>query len=247
MANDSKKIALVTGGAKRVGAGIVRGLRDAGYDVWFTYHRSQADADRLHESSWNERTKSHSIRSIFADLAEPDAFINSIVTQVGPRLDLLVNNASWFPRMPLETLNAASVRKLYAIHVESPLRLVQAFASALRTSHGHIVNMLDLLIERPPPGYAAYAASKAALANLTLSLARELAPDITVNGIAPGVVDWPEDMPQDERDAYLKRVPLGRAGTPEDVAKLVLFLASDAGAYITGQIIRLDGGRSAVG
>jgi pteridine reductase len=88
-----------------------------------------------------------------------------------------------------------------------------------------------------------YCASKAALANLTLSLARELAPDVTVNGIAPGVVEWPQGYPEDEKQKYLKRVPLARPGTPQDVANLVHFLAT-GGSYITGQIIRLDGGRS---
>ena len=126
---------------------------------------------------------------------------------------------------------------------ESPLLLAKALADKLRASRGHIVNMVDLLAERPWPAYAAYAASKAALANLTLSLARELAPDVTVNGIAPGVVEWPDDYPESERAKYLKRVPLARAGSPDDVAKLLHFLVTD-GSYITGQIIRLDGGRS---
>jgi pteridine reductase len=130
-----------------------------------------------------------------------------------------------------------------AVHFESPLLLAQTFAASLRAARGHIVNMVDLLAERPWPQYMAYCASKAALVNLTLSLARELAPDVTVNGIAPGVVEWPPDYPEAEKEKYLKRVPLKRAGTPEDVANLVHFLAT-GGSYITGQIIRLDGGRS---
>ena len=117
------------------------------------------------------------------------------------------------------------------------------FAPLLRTAKGRVINMVDLLAERPWPQYMAYCASKAALANLTLSLARELAPEVTVNGIAPGVVEWPADYPEAEKEKYLKRVPLGRAGTPQDVANLVHFLATE-GSYITGQIIRLDGGRS---
>ena len=112
-----------------------------------------------------------------------------------------------------------------------------------RASRGHVVNMIDLLVERPWPEYLAYCASKAALASLTLGLARELAPEVTVNGISPGVVEWPKDMPEFEKEKYLKRVPLGRAGAGEDVANLVHFLCTE-GSYITGQIIRLDGGRS---
>jgi pteridine reductase len=103
--------------------------------------------------------------------------------------------------------------------------------------------MVDLLAERPWPAYLPYCASKAALWNLTLGLARTLAPDVTVNGIAPGVVEWPDDYPASEQEKYLKRVPLARAGTPEDVAATVRFLVT-GGSYVTGQIIRLDGGRS---
>jgi pteridine reductase len=103
--------------------------------------------------------------------------------------------------------------------------------------------MVDLLAETPWPHYLTYCASKAALANLTLSLARELAPEVTVNGIAPGVVDWPDDMPQDQRDKYLQRVPLRKAGTPDDVAALVCYL-STTNSYMTGQVLHMDGGRS---
>jgi pteridine reductase len=127
--------------------------------------------------------------------------------------------------------------------VHAPLLLCQRFAATLRSTRGHVINMVDLLAERPWPTYLAYCASKAALKNLTLGLARELAPEVTVNGIAPGVVEWPADYPQAEREKYLQRVPLARAGTPQDVANLVHFLCTE-GSYITGQIIRLDGGRS---
>src|SRR5439155_9286201 len=135
------------------------------------------------------------------------------------------------------------MRTVAAIHVQSPLLLVQKFEPMLRVSHGHVINIVDLLAERPWPEYLIYCASKAALANLTLGLARELAPEVTVNGIAPGVVEWPDSYPEAERQKYLKRVPLDRAGTPTDVAELVHFLVT-GGSYITGQIIRLDGGRS---
>jgi len=99
------------------------------------------------------------------------------------------------------------------------------------------------MVQRPVPAYMAYGATKAGLWNLTLSLARELAPEVTVNGIAPGVVEWPQDTPPDQRERYLKRVPLQRSGTPRDVANAVAFLCQ-SGSYLTGQVIRLDGGRS---
>jgi pteridine reductase len=135
------------------------------------------------------------------------------------------------------------MRRLWAIHVESPMLICHAFAPSLKAAGGCIVNMLDLQAERPIPGYLAYCASKAGLWNLTLGLARELAPEVRVNGIAPGVVEWPDDLPLQKRAQYLRRVPLGKAGTPADVAQAVLFLCSGA-QYVTGQILRLDGGRS---
>jgi len=154
-----------------------------------------------------------------------------------------VNNASKYTPGRLDETDVAMVDNLMTIHVTAPLRLCQRFAPLLRASRGHIVNMVDLLAERPWPQYLAYCASKAALANLTLGLARELAPEVTVNGIAPGVVAWPDDYPEAERQKYLKRVPLGRAGSPQDVAEMVLYLCT-TGSYLTGQILRLDGGRS---
>jgi pteridine reductase len=135
------------------------------------------------------------------------------------------------------------MRRMWAVHVEAPLLLCRRFEKELRGRRGHVVNMLDAMVERPWPKYLAYCASKAALWNLTLSLARELAPQVTVNGIAPGVVEWPEDYPAAEREKYLRRVPLGRAGTPRDAAAAVVFLCS-RGSYVTGQVLRLDGGRS---
>jgi pteridine reductase len=156
---------------------------------------------------------------------------------------VLVNSASVYQPGRLRETDLAMMRLVAAIHVQSPLLLCKRFETTLRQCHGHIINMVDLLAERPWPEYLIYCASKAALANLTLGLARELAPEVTVNAIAPGVVEWPDGYPVSEQERYLKRVPLGRAGTPEDVANLVHFLCTE-GSYITGQIIRLDGGRS---
>jgi len=156
---------------------------------------------------------------------------------------VLVNNASLYEPSSLHETDAQQMNRLWNVHVTAPLLLCQRFATLLRTSRGHVVNMVDLLAQRPWPQYLAYCTSKAGLWSLTLGLARELAPEVTVNGIAPGAVEWPDGYPEPERQKYLKRVPLGRAGTPQDVAELVHFLCT-AGNYLTGQIIRLDGGRS---
>ncbi len=239
----SNRVALITGGAKRVGRAIVEHLAQLRWDVAFTYHHSEAAANDLVETL---RSANHKALAIQADLTDPQPAVDLIhrnMRQHFGRLDLIVNNASLYTPASLEQTDLKLMRALDAIHLQSPLLLAQTFAPMLRESHGHIINMLDLLAEKPWPKYIAYCASKAALWNLTLSLARELAPEVTVNGIAPGVVDWPDDMPQADRDKYLKQVPLARAGTPQDVAHLVEFLITN-GTYITGQIIRLDGGRS---
>jgi pteridine reductase len=229
-------VALVTGGAKRVGRAIAHRLADAGFKLAITYRHSEKEARSLQK----ELGKQHLLMHV--DFLDPPVAAEQIFQQVKRRfgrLDLLVNNASLY--LPGSKLELS--RMSMAVNYESPLVLCQKFAPLLKKSGGHIVNMLDLLAEKPWPEYLAYCASKAALASATLSLARELAPEVTVNGIAPGVVEWPGDYPREQREKYLKRVPLGRAGTPEDVANLVHFLGT-AGSYITGQIIRLDGGRS---
>jgi pteridine reductase len=245
MANSAeKRVALVTGGAKRVGRAIVEKLARDGWRVVFTYYSSDAEADALVESFWDETTQSSRVERALADLEDVAAYehhLRQAVEALG-RLDLLVNSASVYKPDP-PSPDGAFFRRTFAVNAEAPQRLIEWFAPMLRASRGHVVNMIDLLAERPWPELRTYCASKAALANVTLSYARLLAPEVTVNGIAPGVVEWPPDYPEAERQKYLKRVPLDRAGTPQDVANLVHFLAT-AGSYITGQIIRLDGGRS---
>ena len=155
-----------------------------------------------------------------------------------PRLDLLVNNASAYAADAKLSADAAM-----RANFVGPVKLIETFAGELRASHGAIVNMLDVMAERPTASYSNYAASKAALWNATMSFARSLAPHVRVNGIAPGVVEWNEQTLDADRTAYVKKVPLARIGTPAEVATLVKFLATEA-TFITGQVIRIDGGRS---
>jgi pteridine reductase len=243
MQDASNKVALITGAAKRVGRTLALTLARNGFDIAFTYLSSQSEANSLVTEITSLNRRALSIR---ADLTHPEpavADIHAAVTSHFNRLDVLVNNASLYLPADLAATTPALMHKLNAIHLESPLLLCQKFEPLLRAARGHVVNMVDLLAERPWPQYLPYCASKAALANLTLGLARTLAPEVTVNGIAPGVVEWPHDYPLSEREKYLKRVPLARAGTPEDVAAALLYFVT-AGAYVTGQILRLDGGRS---
>jgi pteridine reductase len=235
------RVALITGGAIRVGRAIALGLADAGFDIAVTYLKNAQPAKEL---AAEIEGKSRRCIAIHADLVDPVGGVEAINAQLTAsfqRLDVLVNNASLYERDNPD--DASQGRRLWAIHVESPLLLCRRFGPMLKSAGGSVVNMVDLLAERPMPGYLSYCASKAALRNLTLGLARDLAPDVRVNGIAPGVVEWPVDLPAEKREEYLRRVPLARAGTPEDVADTVKFLATGAN-YITGQILRLDGGRS---
>lgn len=241
--SEQAKVALVTGGARRVGRAIAERLAKAGYDVAITWHTSQREADDLITQL---QSLGRQAIAIEADLTDPEpavARVEGDIREHFGRLDVLVNNASLYHPATLAETDITLLRRLDALHVHAPLLLCQALQPMLTAAGGHVVNMVDLLAERPWPRFMAYCASKAGLWNLTLSLAREMAPAVTVNGIAPGVVEWPEDMPEAERERYLRRVPLGRAGTPDDVARLVHFLVTD-GTYITGQVIRLDGGRS---
>lgn len=240
----SKKVALITGGARRVGRAVALRLARAGWDVAVTVRTSTADAASLVAEVGELGGR---CLVLPADLTRPADAVESIArgySATFDRLDLLVHNASVFPRAGLEETSPELLREVLSVHVEAPLLLTGRFASMLRASGGLVVSMTDLAAERPFKAYLAYSASKAALANLTAGLARSLAPEARAVSIAPGAVAFPDDMPEAARDAYLAKVPLGRAGTPDDVAELIHFLTTD-GRYITGTTIRLDGGRGA--
>ncbi len=253
--SSAARVVLITGAARRVGRAVALHLARAGWDVMITYHQSDDAAQSLQAEIESMGRKAYRVR---ADLSHPETAaqtIGSAVANWQGRLDALVNNASLYLPGRLADTDAALLRRQMAVNVEAPLLLVRRLTPLLSADRGgepgegplgHVVNMTDLLAERPWPAYMAYCASKAALANLTLSLARELSPKVTVNAVAPGVVDWPPEMDDASKTAYLKNVPLARAGTPQDVADLVEFLLTRA-PYITGQIIKLDGGRSIKG
>lgn len=240
-----RPVALITGGAKRVGRAIALRLAQGGFDVAITYRESHAEAEQLLEQLRGIGRHALAIRVDLRHADEAALQIADAIQHNFGRLNVLVNNASIYQPSSLQSATPAQMRAFWAIHIETPLLLCRQFEKQLRSARGHVINMIDLLGERPWTEYLAYCASKAGLWNLTLGLARELAPEVTVNGIAPGVIAWPDEFPEMEREKYLSRVPLARAGTPQDAAELVHFLAT-TGNYITGQIIRLDGGRSIV-
>ena len=235
---------LVTGAARRVGAAIARKLHAAGANVLLHYRTSTSEAESLARELNNARPES--ARTLQADLLDVNQLaplIDAAVAAFG-RLDILVNNASTFYPTPMGTISAHDWDDLMGTNVKAPLFLSQAAAPALRKSAGLIINLVDIHGSRPLKQFAVYCTAKAALAMLTRSLARELAPEVRVNGIAPGPILWPEDAPDAELKAkIISQTLLQRQGSTDDVARAALFLAADA-PYITGQILAVDGGRS---
>ena len=240
--SETQPVALVTGAARRVGAVIARTLHAAGYDVALHYRQSRGELDALADAL--EARRAHSTLVLQADLADSaqlPGLVDAVVTRFG-RLDALVNNASIFHATPLGEITAAQCDELFAVNARAPLLLAQAAAPHLKVAHGAIVNITDIYAERPLPQHAAYGMSKAALRMATAALAQALAPEVRVNAVAPGAILWPENKSDVDRDAVLARIPLQRTGTPEEIANTVLWLIRDAG-YVTGQTIRVDGGR----
>jgi pteridine reductase len=242
------KTALVTGGARRVGAAICRRLHRAGANVVIHYRTSRNDAARLQRRLESERASS--VYCYQADLLDHEALV-AMVTAVRKRfgrLDALVNNASSFYPTPLGTITLGHWHDLMGTNLQAPLFLVQAARNELVRRSGAIVNIADIHAERPLEGHLVYSIAKAGLVALTRALARELAPRVRVNAVAPGAIAWPENgmlATAKVQRSIVASTPLERTGSPEDIARTVYYLLAEA-PFVTGQIIAVDGGRSVV-
>jgi len=238
------RTALVTGAARRVGAQIARMLHAAGAQIMIHCHHSAHEAQQL--VAQFEQLRAGSAAVCVADLcdtAAPPGLIASTCERFGA-LDLLINNASSFYPTPLGSITVAQWDDLMGTNLRAPLFLAQAAAPELRRRAGMIVNIVDIHGLRPLRDHTVYCTAKAALIMLTRALARELAPQVRVNAIAPGAVLWPEHGMDDERrERILEQTPLQRPGSPEDIGRAVLFFATDA-PFVTGQVLAVDGGRS---
>ena len=246
MGNADTKVALVTGGAQRIGAQLCWALHQAGYDIALHYRNSADAASALAAELNGLRDGSVTcFQAALGDRSPAEELAAEVIDQFG-RVDLLVNNASSFYPTPIGSVGEEDWDTIIGSNLKGPFFLSQALADTLKQNRGNIINMIDIHGERPLADHSLYSTAKAGLAMLTRSLARELAPDVRVNGIAPGVILWPKsDDPEDDerRQRQLKRVPLGSKGDPQDIAEAVLFLV-DRAPYVTGQIIAVDGGRS---
>lgn len=238
------KTALITGSARRIGACTAQLLHGAGMNVIIHYRSTGQDAEKLADKLNNVRKDS--ARTLQGDLDDDgiyDELIKNAIRYWG-RLDALINNASTFFPTPVGNITIEHWDRLVNSNMKAPLFLSQAAAPALKENQGNIINMVDIHALRPMREHPVYCAAKAGLAMLTQSLAKELGPEIRVNGVAPGAILWPDnDMPETTRQMILERTALKRPGEPEDIARAILFLLRDA-PYITGQILPVDGGRS---
>lgn len=241
-----RPVALVTGAARRIGAAIAEGLHGAGYDLALHY-RESADAAALLQNRLEGRRRNSTalLRAELSDTARLPDLVARCMTRFG-RLDALVNNASGFFPTPVGSTTEAMWDALFASNAKAPFFLAQAAAPHLRETRGGIVNIVDIYAERPLEGHTVYCMAKASLQMLTYSLARELGPDVRVNGIAPGAILWPDTgKAYTDQDALLANTALKRTGAPHNIADAVLFLLREA-SYTTGQVLRVDGGRSVV-
>lgn len=240
------KSVLVTGAARRVGAEIARTLHAAGANVGIHYRRSDREALALADLLNAQRAKSaHVVHSDLVDVDGFPALVEEVVDKFG-RLDGLVNNASSFFGTPMGRISKVDWDALIGSNLMAPLFLSQAAAPYLKVTRGAVVNITDIHGKRPLAGFSVYCTAKAGLEGLTRALAIELAPEVRVNGVAPGPIEWPEDGTFDAktRQDIIDHTLLKRTGSSADVARSVLFLLAGA-PYVTGQILAVDGGRSA--
>ena len=237
------KVAIVTGSARRVGRAIALALARRGCHIIVHHNASADDARRTVDDIVACGVQAACVRADLAGPGGPDALIEAAIHQFG-RLDILVNNAAIFPKDTLDDLGGALWQKTLQVNLTAPAQLARAaWPHFQRAGAGRIVNLTDISADRPWSSHTAYCVSKAGLVCLTKALAKAMAPTVTVNAVAPGVAVFPDDYSDALRQRILRRVPLGRAGSPDDVARAVVYLVED-GDYITGTILPVDGGRS---
>lgn len=238
--------ALITGSAKRIGAEIVRQLHATQWNLVIHYHHSQAEAQAL-AAELNDLRPNSAI-SVQADLNQPHqrATLAQRAREQWQGIHLLVNNASSFYPTPLADASEADWDNLIGSNLKAPYFLAQALAPFLVETQGCIINIADIYADKPLRHHSIYSIAKAGNVMLTKSLAVELAPQVRVNGIAPGAILWPEQsdkLSDEDKDKMLCKIPLQQRGQAQDIAQAILFLVNNA-PYVTGHILTVDGGRS---
>ena len=238
------KTIFVTGGAKRIGKAIIELFAKDGWKVIIHYNNSKADAEALADSINAKDSDTAFIVQGDLDKANDVKNIISKVDGYTETINLLINNASTFYPTPIDEVSENHWEKLIGSNLKGPLFLIQGFKEKLKSSKGSIINITDTNLSKGVANYSIYSAAKAGLEAITKGLARELAPEIKVNAIAPGAMLEPPDVTwtEEQKNKVIDTIPLKRMGSEKDIAETVKFLADSE--YITGQIIKVDGGRS---
>ena len=238
------KTVFITGAAKRIGKEIALSFKELGWNIIIHYNSSEEDALNLAKEINN--TNKNSTITVQGNL-DVQEDVNGIIKEVlnaFPSVDLLINNASTFYPTPIDDISEEHWKKLVGSNLKGPLFLIQGLKQKLKESKGSIINITDTNLSKGVANYSIYSAAKAGLESITKGLARELAPEIKVNAIAPGAMLEPPDVTwtEEQKSKVIESIPLKRMGSEKDIAEAVKFLAQSR--YITGQIIKVDGGRS---
>ncbi len=235
------RTALVTGAGRRLGREMARALAGRGMSLAIHHHASSAGANELREEILDSGGRAACFQADLTDADAARALTQRVLTEFG-RLDVLVNSAAVMHRLGFEETTPEQWDAIQNLNLRAVFFCTQGAASALRAARGKVVNLADLAGLEPWPGFAAHSVSKAGVVMLTKVLARSLAPDVTVNAIAPGAVLVPEDYDAEERERLARATPLRRLGTPADVVSSLLYLL-EGGDFVTGEILVVDGGR----
>jgi pteridine reductase len=239
-----EKTVFITGGAKRIGASMANYFHERNYKVVFHYYKSKKEADNLsQELNEKEADSCFTIQSDFSSQESIESTVNEFY-KVSKEIDVLINNASSFYSTPIQNATEAQWKDLLDTNITTPLFLIKGFQEGLKRTKGSVINISDSLAPRGIKNFSLYSSAKGALETLTKSLAKELAPEVRINAVAPGIILWPEngEIDEEQQKNILKNVDLGRAGNPMDISSAVYFLTG--ANYITGQTLRVDGGRS---
>ena len=238
------KTIFITGAAKRIGKEIALTFKELGWNIIIHYNSSKNDADNLADQINKDNPNSAKTVQGNLDVKEDVQKILNEVNDAFPSIDLLINNASTFYPTPIDEISEDHWDKLIGSNLKGPLFLIQGLKEKLKKSNGSIINITDTNLTKGVANYSIYSAAKAGLEAITKGLARELAPEIKVNAIAPGAMLEPPDVTwtEEQKNKVIETIPLKRMGSEKDIANAVKFLAHSE--YITGQIIKVDGGRS---
>lgn len=235
------RVALVTGAGRRLGRAMARALAGRGMTLAIHHHASTAGAEELRDEIVAAGGRATCFAADLADATAAAELPRRVASTLG-RLDVLVNSAAVMHRLFFEETTPAQYDAVLDLNLRSVFFCTQGAAPALRAARGKVVNMADLSGIQPWPGFAIHSISKAGVVMLTRVLALALAPDVTVNAIAPGAVLVPEEYDAQERERLARSTPLGRLGAPDDAVAALLYLL-EGGDFVTGEVLTVDGGR----